>query len=134
MARHLLATLRRGAKPNQIESKPNHARPNQNQGINLVFPCISFGESGLFNALRATPLKKLLSSPFSTPSARLAEAFEFGDPEKVARFPIFTNKMTAPIAFSVPPSLFDHAFADFVVTAGHLRVDPGHDPISRIGG
>src|SRR5271166_4580244 len=99
MARHLLATLRRGAKPNQIESKPNHARPNQNQGINLVFPCISFGESGLFNALRATPLKKLLSSPFSTPSARLAEAFEFGDPEKVARFPIFTNKMTAPIAF-----------------------------------
>src|SRR5271165_5145106 len=24
------------------------------QGINLVFPCISFGESGLFNGLRAT--------------------------------------------------------------------------------
>src|SRR5271166_6338897 len=41
-------------KPNQLN--PSQTKPNARkmQGINLVFPCISFGESGLFNGLRAT--------------------------------------------------------------------------------
>jgi len=43
------------------------------QGINLVFPCISFGESGLFNGLRATQAEGLRATQaekiFSLPSA-----------------------------------------------------------------
>jgi hypothetical protein len=38
------------------------------QGINLVFPCISFGESGLFNGLRAT-LRLGADSPKKFPAS-----------------------------------------------------------------
>src|SRR5271166_3037317 len=56
----LQATFRQAkpsqTKPNQTKLNPSQTKPNARkmQGINLVFPCISFGESGLFNGLRAT--------------------------------------------------------------------------------
>src|SRR5271166_145444 len=73
---------RRQIKPSQTKLNPSQTKPNarEMQGINLVFPCISFGESGLFSGLRASrptgyPLDRRRHRPSKTASSRPPRGF-----------------------------------------------------------